>query len=120
VKPWLASASNYKEINAAEALKDPDSVFRFYQKLIRMRKEMPVVQEGLFVPMMEDHDKVFAYERKLNDESLICFSNFYADETEIDLASEGYGILLSNYQDTVLKDHMVLRPYESVIIYKKN
>ena len=119
VTPWLKTAGSYKEINVRNELNAPDSIFRFYQELIRMRKEMPVVQEGLFHPLLEDHEKVFAYERKYKDESLICINNFFGEETGIDLPLEGYGILLSNYKDAVLSDHIVLRPYETIIAYKK-
>src|SRR5699024_12050590 len=31
--PWLMVNPNYKEINAARAVADPDSVFHYYQKL---------------------------------------------------------------------------------------
>lgn len=119
VKPWLQSADSYKKINVANALKDPDSIFYFYQKLIKMRKEMPVVQEGLFIPLLEDHEKVFAYERKLNDKSLICINNFFSEETEISLPLQDYEIILSNYQESVLSDNMKLRPYETIIACRK-
>ena len=119
VKPWLQSADSYKKINVANALKDPDSIFYFYQKLIKMRKEMPVVQEGLFIPLLEDHEKVFAYERKLNDESLICINNFFSEETEISLPLQDYEIILSNYQESALSDNMKLRPYETIIACRK-
>ena len=40
--PWIRVNSNYKEINAKQQLSDPNSIFRYYQKLIRLRKEKPV------------------------------------------------------------------------------
>ena len=119
VKPWLQSADSYRTINVKNTLKDPDSIFAFYQKLIRMRKEMPIVQEGIIVPLLEDHEKVFAYERKYNDESLICVNNFFAENTEFDLDLTGYEVLLGNYPDQKPASHMALRPYETVILYRK-
>ena len=119
VKPWLQSAEGYHTVNVKKTLQDPDSIFAFYQKLIRMRKEMPIVQEGLVVPLLEEHEKVFAYERRLNDESLICISNFFAEETEIDLDLSGYEVLLGNYPEQELKTHMTLRPYETLIVYRR-
>ncbi len=119
VKPWLQSAEGYHTVNVKKTLQDPDSIFAFYQKLIRMRKEMPIVQEGLVVPLLEEHEKVFAYERRLNDESLICISNFFAEETEIDLDLSGYKVLLGNYPEQELKTHMTLRPYETLIVYRR-
>ncbi len=119
VKPWLQSADSYRTINVKNTLKDPDSIFAFYQKLIRMRKEMPIVQEGIIVPLLEEHGKVFAYERKYNDESLICVNNFFAENTEIDLDLTGYEVLLGNYPDQKPASRMTLRPYETVILYRK-
>ena len=66
--PWLSVNENYREINAEQARSDPDSVFYFYQKLIRLRKESPVVQEGKLIPLLEAHPQVFAFERKLEGE----------------------------------------------------
>ena len=36
--PWIMVNPNYKEINAKDQLEREDSVFRYYQKLIRLRK----------------------------------------------------------------------------------
>ncbi len=83
-----------------------------------MRKEMPVVQEGLFYELLSEHEKVFAYERKYEDESLICLNNFFAEQTEVDLDLTGYEVLLGNYSDVQPASHMALRPYETVILYK--
>ncbi len=117
--PWLRSASGYQEVNVESTLKDPDSIFAWYQELIRMRKTMPVVQEGSFIPLLEDHEKVFAYERRLNDESLICAGNFFGEETEAEFDLAGYQLLLSNYPDTEVRNVLKLRPYETVILLKK-
>ena len=47
-EPWFAVNPNCKEINAKEAIEDKDSVFHYYQKLIRIRKENPVFIDGKF------------------------------------------------------------------------
>ncbi|MBR4162314.1 MAG: alpha,alpha-phosphotrehalase [Solobacterium sp.] len=119
VKPWLQSASSYKDINVKNELAAKDSIFRFYQKLIKMRKEMPIVQEGLFYPLLEEDEKIFAYERKYQDESLICVNNFYPETATFTLPLEGYEVILSNYEDVTVSDTMELRPYETIVLYKK-
>ena len=45
--PWIRVNSNYKEINAKQQLSDPNSIFHYYQKLIRLRKEKPVIVYGV-------------------------------------------------------------------------
>lgn len=39
--PWIRTTGNYKTINAKACLADKDSVFYYYQKLIRLRHELP-------------------------------------------------------------------------------
>ena len=117
--PWLQAADSYHEINVKNTLKDPDSIYAHYQKLIEMRKTMPVVQDGKFIPLLKDHPQIFAYERKLDDDSLIVLNNFYGETAEADIDLEGYEVCLSNYSDTAVNNHMVLRPYEAVILKKK-
>ncbi len=44
--PWLQVNPNYKTINVNEALKDPDSIFYHYQKLIKLRKKYKIISKG--------------------------------------------------------------------------
>ena len=128
--PWLSVNTNYREINAEQALADPDSIFYFYQKLIRLRKESPVVQEGTFRPMLEAHPQVFAFERKLEGSgggSMLVFCNFYGTETECepDVQLAGYRKILGNY-GTEAPDaagapeggKLQLKPYEVMVLMK--
>lgn len=66
--PWIMVNPNYKEINAKSAISDPDSVFYYYQKLIRLRHDYPVIAYGSFEPLMEENDSVYAYRRILDDQ----------------------------------------------------
>ena len=121
--PWIALSSNYKDINVADNLKDKDSVFHFYKKLIKLRKEYKVISHGSFTPLYEDHEKIFAYERKWENEGLLIVNNFFDCETEIELDNKyvGQKVLLKNYPDVKLdKNLLKLRPYETVVIYNKN
>ncbi|WP_410207320.1 alpha,alpha-phosphotrehalase [Fusobacterium sp.] len=121
--PWIALSSNYKDINVADNLKDKDSVFHFYKKLIKLRKEYKVISHGSFTPLYEDHEKIFAYERKRENEGLLIVNNFFDCETEIELDNKyvGQKVLLKNYPDVKLdKNLLKLRPYETVVIYNKN
>ena len=44
--PWIEAPENYKEINAETELKDPDSIYSFYKKLIALRKEKDINSRG--------------------------------------------------------------------------
>ena len=84
-EPWIKVNPNYRQINAADQLKDPDSVFHYYQKLIRLRKEMDIIVYGEFEALYRDHDQIFAYIRKLESEKLLTVCNFSAQEAEMEL-----------------------------------
>ena len=43
--PWIPVGSSYKNINAEDSLKDKDSVFYHYKKLIGLRKEYDVISD---------------------------------------------------------------------------
>lgn len=46
--PWIRTTGNYKTINAKACLSDKDSVFYYYQQLIRLRHELPVITDGRY------------------------------------------------------------------------
>ena len=120
-KPWLSCIKNYKEINAEKSLKDKNSIFYYYKKLIQLRKDYEIISNGSFDRFLENHKSVFGYKRKLNTEELICLNNFYEEEIEIEIEElEKYDILISNYKNTNFKQNIVkLRAYESITLYKK-
>lgn len=116
-EPWISVNDNYKDINVKNALNDTDSVFYHYKKLISLRKEYAVIQDGKYVPLLEEDDSIFAYKRVLDKEELLVISNFYGKECRVDLDLNGYEILLSNYEDSSTTNQ-TLRPYESIVLYK--
>lgn len=62
--PWLTVNPNYRQINAAAALADPDSVWYYYQHLIQLRHQYPLVTLGSFELLWADDPQVFLYERQ--------------------------------------------------------
>ncbi len=120
-QPWIEVNPNYTEINVAAALDDPDSIFYHYQKLIRLRKQHPCIIYGDFEPLLEDHEKVFAYLRRDNNESLLVMSNFSDEVCPVSLPSSPMGLkgscLISNYEPRAqLEQEFSLQPYESFVI----
>ena len=115
VKPWYRVNRNYVDINVEKALADKNSIFYCYQKLIKMRKENPIMIYGEYDLLLAEDKNIFAYTRKYEDKTWLIICNFY--DKEVDFNLEGTGkILISNYEDTITdltKGH--LRPYEAVI-----
>ncbi|MFC2798278.1 MAG: alpha,alpha-phosphotrehalase [Streptococcus halitosis] len=117
--PWLKAGKSYKDINVENEIQGP--IFIFYQDLIRLRKEMPIISEGSYKPAFEDSQQVYAFERQYEDEKLLVLNNFYATEVEIDLPVDYQNgqILLSNYETTEVSEKILLKPYQTLAIYVK-
>lgn len=120
--PWLSVIDNYKTINVKNNLENENSIYYHYKKLIELRKQYEVIAEGTYEPMLPDHEAVYAYHRTLNNDVLIVLNNFYGKDTQVTLDLEDvkdYQCLLSNYEAKELTQQLTLRPYESVVFYKK-
>ncbi len=113
--PWLKVNPNYKTINADNQLSDPNSVFSYYQRLIRLRKGHPVFREGAFRLVLADHEDIFAYTRTTATAQLLVVCNFRGADIEDPLAI-GEPPILCNYPDQPLLGR--LRPYEARIYLK--
>ena len=115
--PWLKAGKSYPQINVENEIKGP--IFAFYQNLIRLRKEMPIISEGSYKPAFEDSKQVYAFERQYEDEKLLVLNNFYATEIEIELPAtyQNGQILISNYKDVELSEKILLKPYQTLAIY---
>ena len=114
--PWLKAGKSYPEINVENEIQGP--IFTFYQKLIALRKELPIIAEGSYQPAYEDSQQVYAFERQLGDEKLLVLNNFYPDPITIDILPEYQNgeVLLSNYEEAQTAEVVTLRPYESLAI----
>ncbi|GLS91646.1 glucan 1,6-alpha-glucosidase [Psychromonas marina] len=126
-KPWIKLNPNYVEINVESALSEPTSIFHYYQKLIKLRKQHAVIVYGEFQPLFEEHAQVFAYLRKLDNDTVVVINNFSAQVITVSLPNSLQGItgdcLINNYGPRVqLLEQLVLAPYESfaTLINKAN
>ena len=114
--PWLKAAKSYSEINVNNEIQGP--IFTFYQKLIALRKKLPLIAEGSYKPAYEDSQQAYAFERQLGDEKLLVLNNFYSDPITVDVLPEYQNgeVLLSNYEVAQIAAVVALRPYESLAI----
>ena len=122
-KPWIRVNPNYTDINAESEKKDPDSVYHFYRKLIRMRKEYPVFVDGKFELLLPEDEQVFAYLRTDSDTQMLVCANFTGEPAECQISGEWKEaqILLHNYADDVPEcgESLQLKPYEAFILLKQ-
>ncbi|MEK4517870.1 alpha-glucosidase [Paenibacillus sp. FSL H8-0122] len=117
-EPWLPVHPNYEEINMEASLKDPDSVFHCYRKLIELRKHNPIVVWGEFELVTGVPDQVFMYFRRYEGQTWLVTANFSGEPTTLELPELGHaGFIIGNYsRDDVDFKQLQLRPYEAFAV----
>ena len=117
-KPWMPVNPNHTVINAQAQVGDLDSVFSFYQKLIRIRQEYDVVIDGRFELLMPEDEQVFAYIRDDGKQRMLVICNFSDRDAVLTADAQMEGrILLGNYDEEGEKQK--LRPWETRIVILK-
>ncbi len=118
--PWIIVNPNYTKINAKDQVSREDSVFKYYQKLIKLRHESDLIVYGTYDLILDDDKDIYAYIRTLGDEKLIVYCNFSENTREVELPEEFTDgkILISNYNDAKVSEKITLRPYEAIVIQK--
>jgi oligo-1,6-glucosidase len=117
--PWIQVNPNYQQINVAQAIADPNSIFAYYQQLIRLRKVNPVIVYGNYDLVQETDAAIYAYTRTLDDDRLLIILNFSASTPTFALpaaiASDNAELLISNYPVDPAQAiaGLTLRPYEA-------
>ncbi len=120
-QPWMKVNPNYREINVKSQLKDENSIFNYYKKLIKIRKSNPVIVHGKYELILEENKEIFAYTRTLENEMLLVICNFTGNDTkfvfERKIEFKSKALLISNYNvnenDSI--DSIELKPYEARI-----
>ena len=117
--PWIMVNPNYTKINAKDQVNREDSVFKYYQKLIKLRHESELIVYGTYDLILDDDKDIYAYIRTLGDEKLIVYCNFSENTREVELPEEFVNkkVLISNYSAKA-NQKITLRPYEAIVIQK--
>jgi oligo-1,6-glucosidase len=117
--PWIGVNPNYPQINVGAALADPGSVFHYYKKLIRLRKENPVIVHGRYDLLLEAHGEIYAFTRTHGDDRLLVILNFTGNQPVFALTSDitysARDLMIANYEVDPAEDIalLTLRPYEA-------
>lgn len=115
--PWFKVNPRYKEINVEEALKDQDSVFHYYQKLIRLRHEEDILTEGSYRLLLPEDESLFVYEREYDGKKWLVAANLTGSPVPAGrlegILSPEYKVIIQNKPE-VMKDGMI-QPYEAFI-----
>lgn len=121
VKPWFDVNSNYKSINVKKDLQSRDSIYRFYQKLLQLRKEDSIMIDGEFRPLYINDSEIYAFIRELSGHKklIVCSLCAYNKKFEVPKNVGNISkVILSNYEkDININDRTIyLKPYEGVVV----
>ncbi|MBS8264237.1 alpha-glucosidase [Mesobacillus boroniphilus] len=123
--PWLQVNPNYKEINASQAVKDDNSIYHYYRKLIQLRKEHQIIVHGSYDILVPEDENIYVYTRTLESQKLLVLLNFTNEEQSFDVPADLQGkkneILISNYEASAGYGSAIpLRPYEAIVYLIQN
>lgn len=116
--PWLAVNPNHQQINAAQQVGDPNSVFHFYRRLIALRKTDRVMAFGDFTMWFEHDPEVYGFTRRLDAEGLLLLANWSNNDVHrtFEPPSDSAVTLIHNYPDApAIAAEISLRPWEVVV-----
>ena len=116
--PWIMMNPNYQTINAEAEMKDTNSIFHTYQKLIQLRKEYEIITLGKYELIMKNDENIYAYKRLYQNEELYVYCNFTDKEVSYDASIlNNEKVLIQNYNQ---HQKGILKPYESIVFYQKS
>ena len=112
VEPWLSVIDNYQEINTEQDRVNEKSIFRYYQELIKLRKNYQDISEGSFKYLENNPELIFAFER---GERFLVVLNLSNQKLEFDFTNyQNYQTILSNYNNP----SSLLNEYEARVLIK--
>lgn len=118
--PWILVNPNYTTINAKAELADENSVFHYYKKLIKLRKEHDIIPYGKYQLLLPEDEELYVYTREYEGRKLLVVCSFTEKERTCDIPEEFADgtCLISNYEYGTSKGAVTLRPYEAFVLMK--
>ncbi|MEK8128251.1 alpha-glucosidase [Paenibacillus filicis] len=120
--PWIKVNPNYKEINVKRDLEQPNSIYRYYQQLIALRKANKVMVYGDYLDLSAGDPHLYVYTRTWEGERWLVILN-HADHDTAFTLPDGFEdgkqeLVIANYDDVHRDDRiaqLALRPHEARI-----
>jgi oligo-1,6-glucosidase len=117
-RPWIEVNSNSGTINVeTDRTAGARSIFAFYQRLIALRHELPIVAAGEFTLLEPEHPTLYAFTRSLGRERLLIAGNWSGERLELPagLVADAGEWLIGNYPES---EEPALEPWE-VRVYRR-
>ena len=118
--PWAKINDNYLEINAADEMRDPDSVLNFYKTALKVRKDYAdVIRDGKYIPVHANDNQVFAYIRDNGKKKILVVCSLSPKAVKfkphMDLCGSFHMILSNTENPPMPANSMQLRPCECAV-----
>lgn len=104
VKPWIAMGPRHDEIHVAAEQSNPDSIYVYYQQLLRLRRLHPSLAEGGY-SRIERAGEALIYTKIVADDISLVALNFGAEPVEIDLSEVNKHSLQLALTSQSIEDH---------------
>lgn len=116
-KPWLELNNNYQTINAEKDLNSEDSIYEYYHKILQLRKDNKLIQNGRVEELFHNDTDIIGYLRTDGQQQIKVICNLSDKELPNEFFRDGE-LLIGNYEDSNAKQ-TTIRPYEAVVIKEK-
>ncbi|GIO62773.1 glycoside hydrolase family 13 protein [Paenibacillus cineris] len=118
-EPWIKVNPNYTDVNVASAMKDPDSIYHYYKRMLSLRKTHKALIYGEYTLLLPLDPDLYVYTRTLEQDTVLVILNFFDDTPVMEwpktLRGMSRDLLISNYDlpPDAEGDRIQLRPYEA-------
>ncbi len=120
-EPWQCVNPDYTKINVEADLSSEKSIYRFYQKLLEIKKSEETAIYGRTEEYGHNSRRFIAYSRSYENERLFVIANFSKHPASCILPEwlENAEVLINNYDSLNQKGlRAKLRPYQALVFKK--
>ncbi|MGM0508869.1 MAG: glycoside hydrolase family 13 protein [Fusobacteriota bacterium] len=122
-KPWLKVNPNYTDINVKKSKKENDSIFSYYQEMIKIRKNNNCLIYGTYENLDKKNEEIYSYMRRYKGEEILVLLNFTKKNIDYKINEKykdiNWEVLISNYKEKdKVGNEFKLKPYESLVLRK--
>jgi maltose alpha-D-glucosyltransferase / alpha-amylase len=89
LQPLMDPVYGFQAVSVEAQLRTPNSLLRWLQRFIALRKEHPVFGLGTYKPLRAENTRIFAHIRTLEDDIVLCVHNLArsAQAVQLDLSA---------------------------------
>ena len=109
-KTWLPVAADYKTVNVKAEITEPDSLLKWYEDLIALRKQNPTLRDGAMVMLDTSNPSVLSFVRKgvSGSPAIVSATNFTAQPQTVSVDASAAGVSGSS-ATTLITDAPLLK-----------